>query len=227
MTKYRVALIERPASWSPASPDDVPQEPGVMLETLGETDDLLGAVRRAVEYNAADESQAACRWAVVVEPGTAGCTWPSARLCTPLRYKVAAIWWPLGWEPQSPLDVPNCVWRARGGVEEQQVSYSQAVAVARGLNQQSIDHASATWYVVLAVENEPLSQTVSYDPSGLETSVQVRRLHVIRPDQGTPGDCSYCPARSYDCAQAEWTSLEQSATTVSKRALDSTNAAPY
>jgi hypothetical protein len=157
---------------------------------------------------------------VVVEPGALGCTWRTARLATPLRYKVAAIWWPAGWEPQSPLDVPNCVWRSQGGIQDQPLTYPQALAVVRGLNQQSIDHAAAMWYVVLAVENEPLSQTVSYDPSGTETSVAVRRLHVVRPEEGgSRGDCSHCPAHSFDCARAEWVALEGTTSSASSRPL--------
>ncbi len=222
MAKYQVSLIERPADWTPASPDDVPPEPGVLLETLAEADDIFAAVRRAVEHNRGAKGQAAGRWAVVVEPGALGCTWRQARLCTPLSYKVTPIWWPLGWEPQSPLDVPHCVWRAQGRTEDQRLEYARAVAVVRGLNQQNIDHSSTTWYVVLAVENEPVSQSVSYDPSGVETTVQVRRLHVVRSeDGGARGDCSYCPARSFDCARSEWHSLEESVTSTIGRELPS------
>jgi hypothetical protein len=224
MPKYQVSLIKRPTDWVPASLDDVPPEPGVLLGPIAEFEDLFTAVRQACEHNATAQKQAVEGWAVVVEPGALGCTWRSARLCTPLSYKVTAIWWPLGWEPRSPLDVPNCVWRAQGQgpSDDQRLTYPDAVAVVRGLNQQSMDHASTTWYVVLAVENEPLSQTVSYDPSGVETTVQVRRLHVVRPEEGgTQGDCAYCPARSFECARAEWNSLEQSVTSVSGRALPS------
>ena len=40
------------------------------------------------------------------------------------------------------------------------------------------------WYVVIAVENEPVLQTVPHDASGTETTVAVRRLHVVRPEEG-------------------------------------------
>ena len=87
--------------------------------------------------------------------------WHSARLCTPLAYKVAAIWWPTGWEPQSPIDVPNCVWRAQGEMDQDHITYPQALAMIRGLNQQSMDRAATMWYVIIAVENESISQSVS------------------------------------------------------------------
>ena len=67
-----------------------------------------------MEHNESDDARHRGRWAVVVEPGSTGRVWPAARLCTPLTYKVTAIWWPDGWEPDSPLDVPNCVWQAEG-----------------------------------------------------------------------------------------------------------------
>lgn len=220
MARYQAVLIDRPSDWTPDSLDDVPPEPGSLGEVLAEADELFAALRVAMEYNRAPPAGAASRWAVVVEPGALGCTWRSARLCTPVRYQVAGIWWPLGWEPQSPLDVPNCVWRAQGAAAGENLDYPRAVAVARALNQQSLDHGATAWYVVLAVENEPLSQTVSYDAAGLETTVQVRRLHVVRPEEGpTAGDCSYCPAQSFECAKADWSTLEQTDRLVRQRHL--------
>ncbi|NUQ63474.1 MAG: hypothetical protein HUU20_13425 [Pirellulales bacterium] len=211
MSKYQVSIIERSREWQPESLDDAPAQPGKPLEVLCEHDGLFAAVRRAIEYNQADQRKADQRWAVVVEPGALGSIWRNARLCTPLSYKVTGIWWPDGWEPASPLDVPNCVWRAQGELNEQRTSYPQAVATVRGLNQQSMDRLSPLWYVVVAVENEPISQTLSYDPAGTETTVQVRRLHVVRPEEGGRGDCSHCPASSLQCAREDWISLEQTA----------------
>jgi hypothetical protein len=219
MAKYQVSLIEFPQAWQPASPDDVPAEPGRPLEMLAEGDDLFATVRRAIEYNESSPCGSTGRWAVVVEPGSAGRRWRNARVCTPLTYKVAAIWWPTGWEPSSPLDVPNCVWRAQGEIDRDRLTYQQALAIIRGLNQQSMNHAGTLWYVVVAVENEPITQSVSYDPAGTETVVEVRRLHVVRPESGGKGDCSHCPAHSFSCAQEDWISLEQSlATTATKPA---------
>jgi hypothetical protein len=212
MGRYRVSIIERPEGWEPASPDDLPPEPGEPQEVLSEADELFAAVRQAIDHNQSPDRASDRRWAVVIEAGSLGRKWRAGRLCTPLAYKVAAIWWPTGWEPGSPLDVPNCVWRAPSGGTQQPMSYQRALATVRGLNRQSMDQAGTMWYVVIAVENEPLSQTVSYDPSGVETTVEVRRLHVARPERGGKGDCSHCPAHGLDPAREDWASLEQTAT---------------
>jgi len=214
MARYQVALVQSPAGWQPASPDDVPPECGGLQEVLGETEDFFAAVRRAVEHNEAMPGGGGPRWAVVVEPGSRGRTWREARLCTPVAYKVIALWWPAGWEPQSPLDVPRCVSKAEGQTDHQRLTYRQAVAAVHGLNRQGMNHPGTTWYAVVAVENEPLSQTVSCDPAGTETVVEVRRLHVVRPEEGGRGDCSHCPAQGLDCAESEGTSLERTIRTV-------------
>jgi hypothetical protein len=212
MAKYQVSTIARPPGWLPVSPDDVPPQPGKPLEVLSEHETVFAAVLRAVEHNEAEQRKEDQRWAVVVEPGSFGQTWRHARLCTPLTYKVAGIWWPEGWQPASPLDVPNCVWRAQSDLDEQRFTYPRAVATVSALNQQSLDRASPLWYVVVAVENEPISQTICYDPAGTETTVQVRRLHVVRPEAGGRGDCSHCPASSFPCAREDWIRLEQTPT---------------
>ncbi len=221
MGKYQVAIIERPQGWQPHAPDDVPPQPGPQLEVAAETDDLFEAVGQAIAHNENPGSLPSARWAVVVEPGSTGRIWPQARLCTPIAYQVAAIWWPEGWEPGAPLDVPNCVFQAaqRGGECEQRpdplvehgqaLTYDQALVTVNGLNRQCIDTPGTTWYVVVAVENELLSQTISYDRAGIETTVDVHRLHVIRPERGGRGDCSHCPAHEFACARDEWTSLPQ------------------
>jgi hypothetical protein len=209
MAKYQVAVIERPQGFEPETLDAVPAEPGRIAGILAETEDLFAAVNRATEHNEAAKRDATRQWAVVVEPGSLGRVWRGARLCTPLTYKVIALWWPTGWEPQSPLDLPRCVWRAHGESEHGQLSYAQAVAVLRGLNRQSMNHQGTMWYAIMALENEPLSRSVSFDPSGTETTVQVRRLHLVRPEDGGAGDCSHCPARAFDCAKADWVDLQQ------------------
>ncbi len=212
MACYRVLIVERPDSWAPGAPDDVPPEPGDPVDALAESDELFGAVRRAIEFNQSPDRQHDRRWAVVVEPESAGQIWPSARLCTPVTYKVTALWWPTGWEPVSPLDVPNCVWQAQSGSGQGPMPYRRALATVRALNRQSIDLAGPMWYVIVAVENEPLSQTVAYDASGVETTVAVRRLHVLRPGEGGgKGDCTHCPAHAFPCAQEDWRSLPHTA----------------
>jgi hypothetical protein len=218
MARYQTALIRRPSDWKPATPDAVPEEPGKPLEILGEFDDVFAAVRQAVARNQSTDSQENLTWAVVVEPGVPGRTWPSARICTPIVYRVAAIWWPAGWEPQSASDVPNCVWKAQGNPDQRPLDYRQAMATVEGLNRQAMNQPGSLWYVMLAVENEPVSQTVSYDPSGIETTVEVRRLYVVRPEEGVGrGDCSYCPAHALPCAREDWVALEQTETATRTR----------
>ena len=193
MAKYQVAIISRPLNWEPECLDDVPLELDGPVEVLGEWDDFFEAVNRAIEHNESAEAERRGRWAVVVEPGSLGRIWPAARLCTPLTYKVTAIWWPEGWEPKSPLDVPNCIWQSQGRSGGQWLTYPQAEATVRSLNQQCIDNPSTSWYVIIAVENEAVSQTISYDPSGVETTVEVRRIHVILPQEGSHGDLHSLP----------------------------------
>jgi hypothetical protein len=212
MARYQVSLVEHPQDWTPAAPDEVPPSPGKLLEILGDDADLFPALRQAIEYNKAAQEQRTGFWAVVVEPGSLGKTWRTARLCSPVRYNVTAIFWPQGWEPQSPFDVPHCVWRAQGDVGRQNLTYRRALATVRGLNQQSLANAGSMWYVIVAVENEPISHTVSYDAAGAETTVEVRRLHVVRPEPGGRGDCSHCPAHSFECAKEDATNLVETIT---------------
>lgn len=199
MAKYRVVLIDVPEDWIPASPDDLPSHPSEPVGHLTEASDFFAAVRQAIQFNEQPASQRNGRWAVVCEVGSPGKIWPGLRICTPLRYKIASIWWPAGWEPLSPLDVPLCICRTQGTLQEEQLTYQQALATVQALNQQAIDRASTMWYVMLAVENEPVSRTISYDPCGLQTTVEIRRLHVAQPTEGGHGDCSHCPARALDC----------------------------
>jgi hypothetical protein len=218
MASYQVVAIRRPEGWTPGQPDDVPPNPGRPLAVLAEADDLLAAVGRAVEHNQSAEAERAGQWAVVVEPGSLGRTWPAARLCTPIAYKVAALWWPEGWEPGAPLDVPHCVWRAQGGLEREPMSYRRALATVGALNRQCMDQPGTTWYVVVAVENEPVSQTVSLDAGGTETRVEVRRMHVVRPERGGHGSCAHCPAHDLPCAKTDWSGQVQTLTTTESRA---------
>ncbi len=220
MPKYQVALISKPAGWRPEVPDAVPSEPGEITEMLGSAGDLFHAVREAIAYNERSAADVAKRWAVVVEAGSRGRTWPAARLCTPLQYRVAVIWWPEGWGPNGPSDVPNCAWQARAWAEDAALPYPKAEALVRALNRQCIDSPGATWHVVAAVENEPVSHTASCDASGQETIVEVRRIHVIRPDSGSRGSCSHCPAHGFECATEQWQSLASTVRACSTRSLE-------
>lgn len=219
MAKYQVTTIRRPERWKPECADDVPLELHGPVETLAESDDLFEAVDRAMEHNESEGAKQRGRWAVVVEPGSAGRRWPAARVCTPVTYRVAAIWWPDGWEPTAALDVPNCVWQAQEHQCGQWMSYAEAEATMMALNRQCIDHPGAMWHVVMAVENEAISRTVSYDPSGVETTVEQRRMHVIRPANGGRGRCSHCPASAFECAKADWSSQAQTLSASHSRAF--------
>jgi hypothetical protein len=207
MAKYQVATINRPENWQPECADDVPLELVGPVDVLAESDDLFDAVSQAMEHNESDAAQK--RWAVVVEPNSPGRTWPAARICTPIVYKVTAIWWPDGWEPGSPLDVPNCVWQAQAQGGGELFSYPQAEATVLGLNRQCMEHPGTVWHVVIAVEHESISRIVSFDSVGTETTVEIRRMHVIRPEQGGRGDCIHCPAHEFECAKADWSSQTQ------------------
>ena len=183
MARYQITIIDRPEAWRPESLDDVPDPLGGPVEVLAETEDLFAAVDRAIAHN--DGADARRHWAVVIEPAMRGRRWPAARLCTPVRYRVLAIEWPDGWEPDSPLDVPNCVWQAQEPTGDVMRDYAHAEAAMLGLNRQCMDHPGATWHVVVAVENEPLSRSVSYEPDGTEITADVS------PDPRDPA----CPGR--------------------------------
>lgn len=212
MSQYHVASVSCPAGWVPASLDDVPPGLSGPVTTLASAADLFAAVRQAIEHNEKVKGGQSARWAIVVDSDGSGRLGPNQRLCTPITYKVTSIWRPEGWEPASPLDVPNCVWKSPAEVaaaSAQRLSYPQAVETIRGLNQQSIDAASPAWYVILAVENEPVSETVAYDPSGSEVTTIVRRLFVVHPESGGHGYCGHCPAHAFQCATSPWSALPQ------------------
>ena len=209
MALYQVAIIAPPDDWEPQSPDDVPAELSGPSQVVSESEDLFVAVREVIEHNEKPKDRRGGQWAVVIEPGSPGRTLPAGRLCTPLGYKVTTIWWPDGWEPDSPLDVPNCVWRFHCELRRQRSTYQHALATVKGLNRQCMDRPGTTWHVIVGVESEAVSQTVANDTSGTETTIEVHRLHVIRPEQGGRGDCSHCPAHSFQCAKEEWSSQAQ------------------
>ena len=108
------------------------------------------------------------------------------------QFQVTAVWWPDGWEPGSPLDVPNCLGRVAGqDVASPSVDLKQALATVRGLNRQNMDHPGTTWYVVTEADAPPSASAGAAD----------RPLRVIEPVEGSGrGDCSHCPASSFPCA---------------------------
>ena len=116
-------------------------------------------------------------------------------------YVVATVWWPDGWEPQTPLDVPKCVGLTGEQVSGDFLTYQQAVATVRGLNQQNIDHPGATWYVVAAVKGDSPSATVCRCCEGTSATIEAGRLEVVESHSGGGrGDCSHCPASQFPCA---------------------------
>lgn len=204
MTQYSAVLIDRPDGWTPRSLDDVPPAPGVLKETIAEDEVFFDVVRAAMDYNGRMLEEDGRRWAVVVQKGCKGLTWDEARLCTPLRYQIATIWWPSGWEPQSPLDVPACVCQEQDSIEDRRLTYRQAVATVEGLNRQAMDRAGAQWYAIVVAENEPVSRSVTFDPPCRQTTVEVRLLHVAEPSPGAGrGNCEHCPARAVECPHME------------------------
>jgi hypothetical protein len=211
MGKYRLAIVTKPLSWKPDRPDEVPTGLVSSPQVRGEFDDLFPAVREAVALNEKSLAEGGSEWAVVVDPFSPSRRWQAGRICTPVAYKVSVLWRPEGWEPSSPLDVPNCVWKGQAQLDAESLTYARAVETVRGLNQQCIDLSSSMWYVIVAVENEPISQVFAYDPAGTETTTRVRKLHVIRAENGGRGDCSHCPAHSFQCSRADWTTLSQTA----------------
>ena len=112
-------------------------------------------------------------------------------------YLVTTVWWPDGWEPSTPLDVPKCLAQAREQVPNEPLTYEQAVATVRGLNQQNMDHPGATWYVVAMVKGQPVSPA-----DGGRAMINAGQLEVVElPEGASRGDCSHCPASSFPCAK--------------------------
>ena len=103
-----------------------------------------------------------------------------------MKYTIVGTAWPDGWEPNAPLDVPNCLVPVVPAAEAPLLDYSEAVAVMRGLNQQSMDQDAARWYVIY----------------GCEVAMgKPERFQLVRPERGNRGDCSYCPAHDFPCAE--------------------------
>ncbi|MGO8689789.1 MAG: hypothetical protein ACLQLG_09145 [Thermoguttaceae bacterium] len=111
-------------------------------------------------------------------------------------YVVTSVWWPDGWEPTTPLDVPKCLSPVQEQTAGGRMTYQQAVATVRGLNQQNMDHPGTSWFVVAKVKDEPAA------PAGREAaSIDAGRLEVVEAvEGGGRGDCSHCPAQHLPCA---------------------------
>jgi hypothetical protein len=117
------------------------------------------------------------------------------------KYQISPIGWPDGWEPDGALDVPNCVQPLEDLKGNRWLEYPVAEAVMLSLNRQCMNHPGRTWYIIVTVENESVSRAASYDAAGKETAAEVRRMCAVRPQKGSRGDCSHCPAGGLDCAK--------------------------
>lgn len=115
-------------------------------------------------------------------------------------YQIGTIWWPDGWEPTGPLDVPNCVLPTKTPASGPALPYSQAESMVQALNRQCIDSAETTWYVLVAAEGGPAGEASS---EGGQPRVATLESRIVRPPRGTAGDCSCCPAHNLRCARGE------------------------
>ena len=210
MSKYQVMTIRWPENWKPECADDVPLELNGPVEVLVESDDLFAALDRAIEHNNSPEAQRRGRWAVVIEPGSVGRVWPAARLCTPVVYKVTAIWWPDGWEPASPLDVPNCVWQIAEKVGGQWLAYPAGRNRHVALNRQCMDHPGAAWHVVVAIENE--ADLADRLPRSVRHGNHRRDAPHPRDsarERAATASVRIVPPTHFECAKSDWSSQMQ------------------
>ena len=124
-----------------------------------------------------------------------------------VQYHILSIWWPEGWEPRGPSDVPNCAWQTELEPLEplnlaRSMEQDEAFSTVRALNRQVIDATAERWYVVAAVESEPVPPTAD-EPA--EPGIDRYRLHILRPASGAgQGDCTACAAHDLPCATAHW-----------------------
>jgi hypothetical protein len=107
------------------------------------------------------------------------------------EYRVVALWWPDGWEPAGPLDVPKCVFELHPEAPVEPMPYDRALAAIRGLNRQNLDRPGTVWYVVAEARREV---------EGGESGAGPGTLRVIYPEGSGRGDCSHCSAHEFPCA---------------------------
>jgi hypothetical protein len=119
------------------------------------------------------------------------------------EYQIVSVWWPDGWEPQGPLDVPRCLLPSEAHLDDApKMPFEQAVATLRGLNRQNMDHPGTSWCVLAEVGGQDSArgtlEVVQVAGSG-GTTEEVR---IVKPvEGGGRGDCSHCPAQHLPCAQ--------------------------
>ena len=222
MPKYQVMVIRWPERWKPECADDVPLELNGPVEVLVESDDLFTAL------GSGDRTQREPRGATPRPLGRrdrAGRHGPRLAgrptlLTGDLQSDCHLVARRLGAQLS-----PGC---AQLRLEVARAGRRRVVRVSAGRSHRvgaepAVHGASgAYWHVVVAIENEPISRTVSHDPSGVETTVEVRQMHVIRPEQGGHGECSHCPAHAFQCAKADWSSQMQTMSARHSRAFGAT-----
>jgi len=175
---FRVSLVQFPDDWEPGSLDDSPD--GLRCTDDLATYDLLeDALEQTLDFNRESIEGERSKWAVIFETPVRGRL--NFRVCTPLSYRIVHVHWPEGWKPESPFDVPDCEWQDHSE-SSAEFSFDEAVEALRSLNEaHRMEPSSERWSIMVAVECEPVHTSVYSDHLGTETSMTVRRLHVVKP----------------------------------------------
>ena len=106
-----------------------------------------------------------------------------------MQYEVATVWWPEGWEPCGPLDVPNCLARVpQAGPPKPRTDLKQALATVRSLNRQNMDRPGNAWYVVEEVGGEAPETAPADQPlrSGAKPGRRRQRRLLLLPGPQLP-----------------------------------------
>jgi hypothetical protein len=120
------------------------------------------------------------------------------------QYAIVPVWWPEGWEPTDPLDVPTCLAPAGADLAAApRMSLEQALAALRGLNRQNIEYPGAKWHVLGETgEASALAALQTVQVAGPAGTVEELRL--LAPlSGGSRGDCSHCPAHHLPACQPQ------------------------
>jgi len=175
---YRVSLVQFPEDWEPGSLDDSPD--GLRCtEDIGQHVLLEDALEQALDFNELSVEGERSKWAVIFESPVRGRL--NFRVCTPLSYRIVHIHWPEGWSPQSPFEIPDCTWRDQSD-SSNEFTFDEAFDALKSLNEAHLMEPSCErWSIMLAIECEPIHTSMYCDHLGTETTMTVRRLHVIRP----------------------------------------------
>lgn len=175
---YRVSLVQFPENWEPASLDDSPD--GLRcIDDLSSYDLLEDALEQVLDFNRESIEGDRSKWAVIFETPVRGRL--NFRVCTPLSYRIVHIHWPDGWTPESPFDVPDCQWHDQSD-SNTEFAFDEGIEALRSLNEAHLmEPNSGRWSIMVAVECEPVHTSLYCDHLGTETSMTVRRLHMIKP----------------------------------------------